>query len=186
MFDFYHNRMDRLHPLRRFRLALRLACWTILLTGPLSVWAQGSSAESPGITLECQGCTPERAPVRMLPGRKVHLTGPPGTAPIHGDMVSGGDTITLNSNGRIRKVPTADVTGVAIRRPLLWLKLLGLHAGYLPYLLIAGIILAFSGAATVVVISILVGPYLLILTILLATMDKFYPIGPWKIRGPQP
>jgi hypothetical protein len=165
---------------------LLLACWTSFVAAPLSAWAQGSAAESPGITLECQNCQPGRAPVRLQPGRKVQLYGPPGTAPIRGEVVAGGDTITLKAYGQPRKVPAAEVKGVGVRRPLLWLKLLGLHAGYLPYLLIAGIILAFGGAATVTAVLVLAVPYLLVLAILLATMDKYYSIGPWTIRRPKP
>lgn len=170
---------------------LHLLTWALLIAGQLlaglPVHAQsGIPAQAAAIDLDCQGCQPARESVRLLPGRKLALHGPTGTAPIKGDLVHGGDTITLRTGERIRRVPTQDVRMVSITRPYLWLKLLVLHILYLPYLLVAGILLGFSGAGLAVVIAVLALPYLVVLIPLLATMYKDFKIGPWRIRRPLP
>jgi hypothetical protein len=177
---------DMKRPAFQHRLTWALIIAGLLLAG-LPLRAQsGTPAQSAAIDLDCQGCQPARESVRLLPGRKLALHGPPGTAPVKGDLVQGGDTITLRTGGLIRQVPTQDVTMVSITRPYLWLKLLVLHVLYLPYLLVAGIILGLSGAALTTVIVVLALPYLVVLIPLLATMYKDFKIGPWRIRRPLP
>jgi hypothetical protein len=176
--------MKRLLYPRRLTLALLLTwqTWTALP----AVAQSGTPAQSAAIDLDCQGCQPARESVRLLPGRNLALHGPSGTAPIRGKLVQGGDTITLRTGARIRHVPTQDVTMVSITRPYLWLKMLVLHVLYLPYLLVAGIILALSGSVLTTVIAVLAMPYLVVLIPLLVTMYKDFKIGPWRIRRPLP
>jgi hypothetical protein len=168
-------------------LLLNLACSICLalpLLLPMKGHAQsGTAAQGSALELECQGCQPARKVVRCLVGKKIQLIGPPGTAPIKGKLVAVGDTLTLSrldAPTQMRKVAFTDVKVVAIPRPLLWLKILVLHIGYFPYFLVAGILLAFSGASLLLFVAILGLPYALILTILIATAFKTYPIGPWQ------
>jgi hypothetical protein len=159
-----------------------LCAWQILTCPPAS--AQSGAGAEAALDLDCQGCWPSQTSVRLLPGRKVALSGPPGTAPIKGKLLQGGDTITLQSGTHIRQVAAQDVRMVSATRPYLWLKLLIMHVLYLPYLLLAGILLGLSASPLALVIALLATPYVLAWIGVLARLYKNYRIGPWKIRRP--
>lgn len=161
-----------------------LACWLALqLLLPSPMLAQGGNpAESADLVLECQGCSVPRAPVQMLPGRKMKVYGPPNTAPIMGRLVHGGDTVALDVYQRTRLVPAKDITAITVTNPMQWLKLLLLHVIYLPIALIAALALALASASFWTVIGVLVLPYVFFLTLILLTNMRSYRMPFWRIR----